>query len=357
MSDIFGNALKLTLFGESHGVAVGMVLEGFPAGFCPDFDRLQAFLDRRAPGKALWASARRESDHPTFLSGFYRGASDGAPIAAIIRNEDTRSADYVQQSLFRPAHADFPAHVKYAAHNDPRGGGHFSGRLTAPMCIAGALCAQWLEARGIRIFSHILQIGSIRDRSFDPLAPQLPTQGSALSTLESSAGEAMVHEILAAKAEGDSVGGCIECAVTGLPVGVGEPPFDGLENRLAQILFSIPAVKGVEFGSGFACASMRGSAHNDGYHFDADGLIRTQTNHAGGALGGLSTGMPLIFRLAIKPTPSIAQPQQSVSPTREGVLQIVGRHDPCIVPRALVCAEAAAAVALMGLILEGQKWN
>lgn len=357
MSDTFGNVLKLTLFGESHGAAVGMVLGGFPAGFAPDFARLQAFLDRRAPGRAPWSSARKEPDRPEFFSGIYREQTDGAPICAILRNADAKSADYEKNTFFRPSHADFPAYVKYGGHNDARGGGHFSGRLTGPLCIAGGLCAQWLEAQNIRIFSHILQIGAVCDRPFDPLCPLAPAQNAPLATLDPAAGAAMVSEILAAKAASDSVGGCIECAVTNLPVGVGEPPFDGIENRLAQILFAIPAVKGVEFGSGFSCAAMRASAHNDAYYFDESGAVRTRTNHAGGALGGLSTAMPLIFRIAVKPTPSISLPQESVSPEAGGTLAISGRHDPCIVPRACVCAEAAAAVALTDLILEGRKWN
>lgn len=358
MSNSIGTLLKITLFGESHGPAVGVVLDGFPAGFAPDFDALQAFLDRRAPGRSELSTPRPESDQPEFLSGFYRGRTNGAPITAVIRNRNAHSEAYDGlNGFFRPSHADLPAYVKFSGQNDPNGGGHFSGRLTAALCAAGGLCLQWLERINIRIFSHIFQIGAVTDAAFDPLSPQPAAHGMAVRTLDPAAAQAMRDEVLRAKSQGDSVGGSVECAVTGLPIGVGEPPFDGLENRLAQLLFAIPAVKGVEFGSGFAAAAMRGSGHNDAMFRDALGAVRTRTNHAGGILGGLSNGMPLLFRVAIKPTPSVSLPQESVSPVDSGMLCIAGRHDPCIVPRALPCVEAAAAIALMDLILEGRKWN
>ncbi|MBQ3216502.1 MAG: chorismate synthase [Oscillospiraceae bacterium] len=358
MSSTYGTTLKLQIFGQSHAPAIGMTLDGFPAGFAPDPEKLEAFLARRAPGQGAYATARKEADKPEFLSGLVEGHTCGAPIAAIIRNTDIRSQDYNElMDVPRPSHADYPARVKYGNQVDHRGGGHFSGRLTAPLCIAGGLCLQYLETLGISVGGHIARIGSQEDIPFTPLAPQLPVKGK---TIDPAAWERMEKEIAQAKAEGDSIGGIVECAVTGLPAGIGEPMFGGLENRLAQILFSIPAVKGVEFGSGFACAEMRGSRHNDPYYYDEAGLIRTRSNNAGGILGGISTAMPIVFRVAFKPTPSIAKPQESIR--FEGskdpvILEIKGRHDPCIVPRALPCVEAAAAIAILDAILEGKQWS
>lgn len=353
MSSTFGNALKITIFGQSHAPAIGVCMEGFPAGFTPDFDELNAFLARRAPGQGAYTTARREPDRPEFLAGLVRGHTCGAPVTAIIRNTDTRNGDYAAfTDVPRPSHADYPAQVKWQGAQDSAGGGHFSGRLTAPLCIAGGLCLQYLHARGIEITAHIERIGAAQDRRFTPTQPETLAKAK-LPVLDPDSAEAMLTQIAAAKAEGDSVGGCIECAVTGLPAGLGSPMFGGMENRLAQILFGIPAVKGVEFGSGFACAGMRGSEHNDPY-FMQDGAVRTRTNHAGGILGGLTTAMPVIFRVAVKPTPSIARPQESVSLQRgeDAVLEIHGRHDPCIVPRAVPCVEAAAAIAILDALLE-----
>lgn len=357
MGSSFGTALKLTIFGQSHAPAIGMTLEGFPVGFAPDLEALQAFMDRRAPGQGAHTTARREADRPEFLSGLANGRTCGAPLTAIIRNADTRSKDYGNLlQMPRPSHADYPAQVKYGGFQDVAGGGHFSGRLTAPLCIAGGLCLQWLQAQGIAVFAHILQIGKAKDAPMDALCPRRP-ENAALPVLNAAAAEAMLAEIAAAKAEADSVGGIIECAVTGLPAGIGEPIFGGLENRLAQILFGIPAVKGVEFGSGFGCAELRGSEHNDPYYYDESGIVRTRTNHAGGILGGISTAMPILFRIALKPTPSIARAQESIRYSGgNDTLEIKGRHDPCIVPRAVPCVEAAAAVAVTDAILEGKQW-
>ena len=354
MSSSFGSSLKITIFGQSHAPAIGVCIEGFPAGFRPDFDALDAFLARRAPGQGAYATARREADRPEFLSGLAEGQTCGAPLTAVIRNTDTRSRDYAGlKDVPRPGHADYPAQVKWGGAQDAAGGGHFSGRLTAPLCIAGGLCLQYLQARGIAVGAHIERIGGVSDRRFDPVQPELPVPAGVLPVLSAPAGERMLAEIAAAKAEGDSVGGCIECAVTGLPTGLGSPMFDGMENRLARILFGIPAVKGLEFGNGFACAGLRGSENNDPYSMNG-GAVRTRTNNAGGILGGLTTGMPLVFRAAIKPTPSIARPQESVSLSRREntTLEIHGRHDPCIVPRAVPCVEAAAAVAILDALLE-----
>lgn len=356
MSSQFGNLLKLHIFGQSHGAAIGMTLDGFPVGFTPDLERLQAFLARRAPGQGAHTTARREPDCPEFLSGLVDGHTCGAPISAIIRNADTRSGDYGNIATApRPSHADYPAYVKYHDQADYRGGGHFSGRLTAPLCIAGNLCLQWLEAQGIRIAAHIARIGSVEDVPFDPIEPQLPINGL---TISHEKWNAMEQEIAAARSEGDSVGGVIECAIVGVPAGIGEPMFGGLENRIAAILFAIPAVKGVEFGDGFGCSEKRGSQNNDPYYYDEANTVRTKTNHAGGIHGGISNGMPILFRAAFKPTPSIALPQETV--TYDGgstILEIKGRHDPCIVPRAVPCVEAAAAIAILDAILEGKTWN
>ena len=358
MSSMFGNALRVTIFGQSHAPAIGMCLDGFPAGFAPDFEELNAFLARRAPGQGPHATARREADLPEFLCGFAGGRTCGAPIAAIIRNTDAHGKDYVNlNDVPRPAHADWTAYEKYGESADRSGGGHFSGRLTAPLCVAGGLCLQWLKAQGISVGAHVQSIGGISDASFDPLAPVFP-EIAPLTVLDGDAGEKMAKEIENAKADGDSVGGSIECAVTGLPAGLGEPMFDGMESRLAKILFGIPAVKGVEFGSGFACAQMRGSEHNDAFYYDEDGAVRTRTNHAGGILGGITTAMPLLFRVAVKPTPSIAKPQESIRFSGGGAeLTIRGRHDPCIVPRAVPVVEAAAAIAVLDALLEAKKWN
>ncbi len=353
MSNTIGTRLKLTVFGESHGPAVGMTLEGFPAGFEPDLAELQAFLNRRAPSASVFSTSRREADAPEFLSGLHDGRTCGDALTAIIRNTNARRADYAN-FLPRPSHADYPAFVKYGGAMDLSGGGCYSGRLTAPLCIAGGLCTQYLRQQGVEVFAHIFNIRAQRDEPYDPLAPQTPVLERGLTLVDPARAEAMLGEIEAVRAACDSVGGSVECAVTGLPTGLGEPMFDGVENRLAQMLFGIPAVKGVEFGSGFGCAQMRGSAHNDPYYYDENGAVRTRTNHAGGICGGMTTGMPVCFRVAIKPTPSIALPQETVDPVAHcgAELEIRGRHDPCIVPRAVAVVEAAAALAVTGLLLE-----
>ena len=353
MSNTIGTRLKLTVFGESHGPAVGMTLEGFPAGFEPDLAELQAFLNRRAPSASVFSTSRREADAPEFLSGLHDGRTCGDVLTAIIRNTNARRADYAN-FLPRPSHADYPAFVKYGGAMDLSGGGCYSGRLTAPICIAGGLCKQYLRQQGVEVFAHIFNIGAQRDEPYDPLAPQTPVLERGLTLVDPARAEAMLDEIEAERAACDSVGGSVECAVTGLPTGLGEPMFDGVENRLAQMLFGIPAVKGVEFGSGFGCAQMRGSAHNDPYYYDENGAVRTRTNHAGGICGGMTTGMPVCFRVAIKPTPSIALPQETVDPVAHcgAELEIRGRHDPCIVPRAVAVVEAAAALTVTGLLLE-----
>lgn len=354
MSSTYGNRIKLSIFGQSHGTAIGMTLDGIPAGLPVDTEKLQVFLNRRAPGQHDFATPRKEEDKPDFLSGIVDGYTCGAPIAAIIRNNNTRSGDYADlKDCPRPGHADLTAQIKYGGFQDVAGGGHFSGRLTAPLCIAGGLCKQWLEKKGIRIAAHIEAIAGVSDNRFDPVDPQIDSIGSDFPVIDPKRGQQMRDAIAAARADGDSVGGIVECAVVGLPAGLGDPMFDGMENRIARIVYGIPAVKGIEFGIGFEAADLRGSQNNDPYTV-AQGKIVTTTNNAGGILGGITNGMPIIFRAAIKPTPSIAQPQQSVSISQGQVkeLSVRGRHDPCIVPRAVPVVEAAAAIAVFDALLD-----
>ena len=353
MSSTYGEKLKLSIFGQSHGPAIGMTLDGIPAGLPVDFEKLHNFMARRAPGQGSFSTPRKEVDLPEFLSGLVDGFTCGAPLSAIIRNTNTRSGDYNNlKDCPRPGHADFPAQIKYKGFQDVAGGGHFSGRLTAPLCIAGGLCKQWLEAKGIHIAAHISSIAGIADRSFDWVCPELSSVQSEFPVLDTDAGAQMLAAIEKAKTDGDSVGGTIECAITGLPAGLGEPMFGGMESKLSQILYGVPAVKGLEFGSGFAGSSLRGSENNDPYTI-ADNSIKTITNNSGGILGGITTGMPLIFKVAVKPTPSIARQQQSVSLERlvQQELSVQGRHDPCIVPRAVPVIEAAAAIAIFDICL------
>lgn len=356
MASVFGEKLKISIFGQSHSEAIGVCIDGFPAGFRIDMEKLSAFLSRRAPGSGAHTTSRKEADLPRFISGVVDDVTCGSPICAIIENTNTRSKDYSNlREAPRPGHADYTAFVKYGLAHDIRGGGHFSGRLTACLCIAGGICLQYLEReKGIRIGAHVSEIAGVRDKAFDMVSPEIDEVKTELpiAVLDENAGERMMEEILRAKSELDSVGGIIECAATGVPAGLGEPMFDGIENNIAKIVFGIPAVKGVEFGAGFASARMRGSENNDAFCIK-DGKVSTKANNHGGALGGISSGLPIIFRAAIKPTPSIARKQESVSlkKSESSPLEIEGRHDPCIVPRAVPVMEAALAVALCDMIL------
>ena len=355
MSSTYGEHLKLSIFGQSHGAAIGMTLDGIPAGLQVHTEKLQQFLNRRAPGQNDYSTPRKEADQPEFLSGIVDGFTCGAPIAAVIHNTSTRSKDYSDlYDIPRPGHADFTAQVKYGGYQDVAGGGHFSGRLTAPLCIAGGLCKQWLEEQGIRIAAHIQRIGNIEDSSFDMVNPNLDFVSTGFPVISQKAGEEMQNLIAEVKSRGDSIGGTIECAVTGLPAGLGNPMFGGMESRIAQIVYGIPAVKGLEFGAGFGVAELTGSQNNDAFTIK-DGGIVTETNHCGGILGGITNGMPLVFRAAIKPTPSISLPQRSVSISKQEpvTLEVKGRHDPCIVPRAVPVLEAAAAIAIFDAVLSG----
>ena len=354
MSSTYGEMIRLSIFGQSHGAAIGMTLDGVPAGLPVDLEALQTFLNRRAPGQNDWSTPRKEEDRPEILSGIVDGYTCGAPIAAMIRNTNTRSKDYSGlKECPRPGHADYTAQVKYKGYQDPAGGGHFSGRLTAPLCIAGGLCKQWLEKEGIRIGAHIFGIGEIGDDRFDFMRPQLDAICTDFPVLNRDAGEAMKQAIAQAHSEGDSMGGVIQCAVTGLPAGLGEPMFGGMEGRIAQIVYGIPAVKAIWFGDGLHGFMLKGSEFNDNYETD-HGVVKTTTNHAGGILGGITNGMPLLFCTVVKPTPSISKAQQTVNLTTGEVttLEIKGRHDPCIVPRAVPVVEAAAAIAIFDAYLE-----
>ncbi len=352
MSSSYGENIRLTIFGQSHSPAIGMTLEGVPAGEKIDYDKLGSFMARRAPGNNSYSTPRKEADQPEFLSGVFNDYTCGTPISAIIRNSNTRSQDYSElKRVPRPGHADYTAEVKYKGFQDYTGGGHFSGRLTAPLCIAGGICMQILERKGIEVFARIKSIKNVSDNG--QLTESLGLK--SFPVVDDAQGEKMVALIEEYKAKGDSVGGIIECVVKGLPVGLGDPMFDGMENRVASIVFGIPAVKGIEFGAGFEVANMTGSENNDYYHYD-NGEVKTLSNNAGGILGGITNSMPLIFRVAVKPTPSIAMVQESVdlSAGEDKELVVKGRHDPCIVPRAVPVVEAAAAIAVYDALL-GQK--
>lgn len=358
MSSEFGKLLKVSVFGQSHGTAIGVVVDGLPAGEAIDLGELQRFLDRRRPGKNSLSTARNEGDVPEFLSGLENGKTCGAPLCAVIRNSDQHSKDYDGLAdKPRPGHADYTAWVKWKGHADMRGGGHFSGRLTAPLCIAGGIAKQILARRGVYVGAHLCGVGGIADMPF-PLHPTAELfeeiAAKPFPVLDDGAGERMREAILSAKMELDSMGGVVECTAVGLPAGLGNPMFDGMENRLAAALFGIPAVKGVEFGDGFGASARRGSENNDPFVMD-NGKIVAETNHAGGILGGITTGMPLVLRAAFKPTASIAKGQRTVSlSAMENVeLQIHGRHDPCIAHRAVPVVEAVTATVLLDLLLEG----
>ena len=364
MSSTWGETVRISIFGESHGIAIGVVIDGLPAGEPVDMDAVLAQMKRRAPGQDKSATPRKESDFPKVMSGLLNHTTTGAPLCAVIENTNTRSQDYGNLlDVPRPGHSDYPAYLHYHGFNDIRGGGHFSGRLTAPLVFAGAICRQILERRGIRIGGHVASVAQIQDTLFDPVdipAELLETLSTTyFPVIDAGKKEAMAALIEDARMSQDSVGGFVECAVTGLPAGIGGPLFGGIEPVLSSILFGIPAVKGVEFGDGFGSCALRGSQNNDPFYFDADGKVKTSTNHAGGILGGITTGMPMVFRVGVKPTASISQNQQSVNlQTGENqILSVHGRHDPCIVPRAVPVVESAAAIALMNFdgILTGGK--
>ena len=355
-----GENIRIGIFGESHAEKIGVIIDGFPAGVPVDEDELRAFMRRRAPGGAL-ATPRKEKDKVIFETGLADGVTTGGTITAVIYNTDARPGAYASLSdTPRPGHADYTARLKYGAVN-MTGGGPFSGRMTAPLCIAGSLCMQWLRSFGVTIGAHIAAVHGVKDEAFDPVGvngEQLDAvKQKAFPVVDDAAGETMQAEIISARENGNSVGGVIECAALGVPAGLGGPLFEGLESKISALVFGIPAVKGVEFGNGFACAELTGLENNDAFCFIGE-AVQTVTNRCGGILGGIADGMPLLFCAAFKPTPSIAARQDTVNlTTKENVkISVGGRHDPCILPRAVPCVEAAAAVAIAD-ILKGSVTN
>ena len=362
MGSTWGNAIKISVFGESHGTGIGVVIDGFPSGVAYDEAFVLREMERRAPGRNKQSTQRKEPDLPVIQSGIYNGKTTGTPICALIQNLNQRSGDYAELAAQpRPGHADYTGMVRYKSCNDPRGGGHFSGRLTAPLVFAGAMCKLWLKAQGVLVGSHIQSIAQIQDMPFD----DVDIQPEQLETLRNAdypvnnprALDAMLAAIEEAREAQDSVGGVIECAAIGLPAGIGSPMLDTVEGRLSSLLFGVPAVKGVEFGAGFAFAALRGSHANDMFYQDGD-MVKTETNNNGGINGGITNGMPLMFRVCIKPTPSISSVQQTLNIRTGKVepLSIHGRHDPCIVTRAAPVVEAACAIALADLLREANGY-
>ena len=346
MSGMWGSKIKLSIFGESHGNAIGITIDGLPAGFSIDMDKIMMEMARRAPGKSSLSTPRKESDIPEILSGYFEGKTTGAPLCAIIRNSNTKSKDYSKlKDVMRPGHADYTGAVRYKGFNDYRGGGHFSGRITAPLVFAGAICKQILEVKGIIVSAHSFLESDISDELLNSFKEkELPLINTKLE-------DEMRQEILSARSSGDSIGGTIECAILGVSPGIGDPFFDSVESTLAHLMFSVPAVKGIEFGKGFDISKMRGSEANDEYYLE-NGNIKTKTNNNGGILGGITNGMPIIFNVAIKPTASIFKEQNTVNivTMEETTLCIEGRHDPCIVQRALPVIEAVAAIGITELM-------
>lgn len=358
MSSNLGKHCSVSVFGESHGPAIGAVLENPPVGLPLDFDYISTQMARRAPGNDATATPRKEADIPEFLSGIKDGVTTGAPLTVIIHNKSQRSADYDDlKRTPRPSHADYAAEMHYKGFQDVSGGGHFSGRLTAPLVAVGSVLRLYLKQKGIEIGGHILRIGEAEDSHFDPVFVSgeelCDLSTSRFALLDKEKESAMREQVEAARKDNDSIGGILEIAVTGLPAGLGGPMFDGAENIISKAVFGIPAVKGIEFGDGFALASMRGSDANDNMYLNG-GSVTCRTNHSGGITGGITNAMPLIFRVAIKPTPSIAKEQETVDLVSQQTvrLSIHGRHDPCIVPRALPALEAVTAIAITNLISE-----
>ena len=346
--------MRYSIFGESHGPAIGVVLEGVPPGLELDLDAVRFDLSRRAPGKSPLSTARNEADEPQILSGVFEGRTTGAPLCAVIENTDTRSADYAKtRDLARPGHADYPAHVRYQGFNDYRGGGHFSGRLTAPLVFAGGVAKQILAQRGVCVGAHISTVYGVNDEALEDWESLRACAAKDFPVLNDEKGAEMRDAILEAKNDQDSVGGAIECGVFGLPAGLGEPDFGrNAEGIFAQHLFAVPAVKGVSFGAGAAFALMRGSEANDPLYVDGDGSVKAEQNCAGGINGGITNGMPLVFEVTLRPTPSIARRQFTVDLAKgeNAVLELTGRHDPCVVHRAVPAIEAAAALAACELL-------
>lgn len=363
MSGMWGNNLKISIFGESHGIGIGVTIDGLPAGIELDLEKIDKEMKRRAPGRNNLSTPRKESDLPEILSGFFEGKTTGVPLTAVIRNSDTRSKDYGKlKDLMRPGHADYTGNIRYGGFNDYRGGGHFSGRITAPLVFAGAICKQVLDLKGIEIGTHINSIKNVRDKSFDYVnitKEELHKLSlKELPLIDESKEESIRKVILDARKEGDSVGGTIECAVLGIEPGIGNPFFDSVESTLSHLLFSVPAVKGVEFGLGFGITEIYGSESNDSFYYDGD-KVKTHSNNNGGILGGITNGMPIIFKVAIKPTSSISKEQNTINlnEKKDETLVVQGRHDPCIVQRAIPVIEAVAAIGVLDLLKGRYGWQ
>ncbi len=363
MSGIYGMNIKMAIYGESHGASIGLVIDGVPPGLQLDLEQIEKEMARRAPGKNQLSTQRKESDSFAIQSGFFEGYTTGTPLCVVIKNSDQHSKDYsILKDKMRPGHADYAGFVRYQGFNDYRGGGHFSGRLTAPLVFMGAVAKQALAQAGILVGAHILQIADIKEENFNPLGIEdkkiAELAGKDFAVMDDAIGEKMQAKILEAKAELNSVGGVIEAMVTNVPAGLGAPYFDSVESRLSHALFSVPAVKGVEFGDGFGISAMTGAEANDQLHYE-DGKVVAETNHNGGITGGITNGMPVIFRVAIKPTPSISREQKTISLQEkcDTTLTIVGRHDPCIVQRAVPVIEAVTAWTMWDLLLEAKKWK
>lgn len=359
MSSIYNGNIKISIFGESHGPAIGAVIDNLPAGEKINFDEINLQMQRRAPGYDKISSERKEDDTPKIISGVKNGCTTGAPICAIIENKNAVSEDYYAlENLIRPGHADYTSRIKYNGFSDTRSGGHLSGRITASLNFCGAVCRQILEHRGIIVGAHVYSISDIFDDQLDAkISDNLLKRLSKekFPVIKSSAKEEMIKKILHTKQNGDSIGGVIECAVNNFPAGLGSPIFDGIENKISSLIFAVPAVNGIEFGSGFSSTSKFGSQNNDAFIVE-NGKISTKTNNHGGILGGISSGMPIIFRCAVKPTPSISKQQETVEikSMKTAQISVCGRHDPCIVPRAIPVVEAVAAIALLDLFLEAK---
>ena len=363
MSGIYGMNIKMAIYGESHGASIGLVIDGVPPGLQLDLEQIEKEMARRAPGKNQLSTQRKESDSFAIQSGFFEGYTTGTPLCVVIKNSDQHSKDYsILKDKMRPGHADYAGFVRYQGFNDYRGGGHFSGRLTAPLVFMGAVAKQALAQAGILVGAHILQIADIKEENFNPLGIEdkkiAELAGKDFAVMDDAIGEKMQAKILEAKAELNSVGGVIEAMVTNVPAGLGAPYFDSVESRLSHVLFSVPAVKGVEFGDGFGISAMTGADANDQLHYE-EGKVVAETNHNGGITGGITNGMPVIFRIAIKPTPSISLEQKTISLQEkcDTTLTIVGRHDPCIVQRAVPVIEAVTAWTMWDLLLEAKKWK
>lgn len=359
MSSIWNNRISVSIFGESHGPAIGVVIDNLPSGEYIDTAELMKFMARRAPKKDGTTTARRETDLPQIMSGVFNNRTTGTPLCAFIQNNDQHSGDYSNISkLARPGHADYTGALRYKGFNDVRGGGHFSGRLTAPLVFCGAICGQILERRGIYTAAHILSIHNTKDTPFTQLGMSrenlIKIRNKKFPVINDKKGKKMIEDINKARESLDSLGGVIECMSINVPAGIGSPIFDGLENSIAQLMFGIPAVKGIEFGAGFDCTKMTGSQNNDEFYVDDHGHVLTKTNNHGGILGGISSGMPITCKVAFKPTPSIAQPQETIdySSLKNETINIKGRHDPCVVHRAVPCVESAVNIALLSNMID-----